>query len=90
MYQSGVNTLWDIVRKIVPDPMYELFGCWDSDLKKYVITARQCPFTGTDWKKLPSYKINPVTLKDYNVGFDDSEIFTVYLYLSIIPLAKPR
>lgn len=25
MYQAGVNTIWDIIRKIVPEPMYELF-----------------------------------------------------------------
>jgi hypothetical protein len=78
MYQSGVNTLWDIVRKIVPDPMYELFGQWDTKDQKYVITARQNPFNKDDWRKLPSCKINPVTLKAYNVGYDDSEVSTVY------------
>jgi hypothetical protein len=78
MYQMGVNTLWDIVRKIVPDPMYELFGNWDADEQKYVITARQNPFSGTDWSKLPAYQINPVTLKEYNVGYDDSETRTVF------------
>jgi hypothetical protein len=78
MYQMGVNTLWDIVRKIVPDPMYELFGKWDADEQKYVITVRQNPFNGTDWRKLPSCKINPVTLKEYNVGYDDLETYTVF------------
>ena len=78
MYQTGVNTIWDIFRKIVPDPMYELFGNWDIEEKKYVITARQNPFSGSDWSKLPSYKINPTTLKEYNVGYDDSETYTVF------------
>jgi hypothetical protein len=78
MYQTGVNTLWDIFRKIVPDPMYELFGQWDTEKQKYVITARQCPFTGEDWNGLPSYRIHPATLKEYNVGYDDSEISTVF------------
>jgi hypothetical protein len=78
MYQSGANTLWDIIRKIVPDPMYELFGHWDSEQQKYVITARQCPFREKDWKKLPVYTINPITLKDYNLEYDDTEISTVF------------
>jgi hypothetical protein len=78
MYQMGVNTLWDIVRKIVPEPMYELFGHWDSDKGKYIIIARQSPFRPDDWKKLPKYKMNPIILKDCNVGYDDSDVFTVY------------
>jgi hypothetical protein len=78
MYQAGVNTIWDILRKIVPDPMYELFGNWDADDQKYVVTARQNPFSGSDWNKLPSYQINQTTLKEYNVGYDDSETCTVF------------
>jgi hypothetical protein len=31
MYQMGVNTLWDIFRKIVPDPMY---NCSDSGIQR--------------------------------------------------------
>jgi hypothetical protein len=78
MYQMGVNTLWDIVRKIVPEPMYELFGRWDTDQGKYIIIARQSPFRPQDWKGLPSYKIFPVILKEYNLGRDDSEIVTAF------------
>jgi hypothetical protein len=78
MYQMGVNTLWDIAKKIVPEPMYELFGCWDTEKEKYVITARQCPFRPDDWKNLPSYKIKPTILKEYNIGDDDSEASTVF------------
>jgi hypothetical protein len=78
MYQMGENTLWGILRKIVPEPMYELFGQWDSDEQKFIITARQCPFTAKDWKALPSHKINTITLKEYNVGYDDSEVATVF------------
>jgi hypothetical protein len=78
MYQMGETTLWGILRKIVPDPMYELFGNWDVEKQKYIITARQNPFNGDDWSNLPSCKINPVTLTAYNVGYDDSEVSTVY------------
>jgi hypothetical protein len=46
--------------------------------QKYVITARQNPFRGSDWSELQSYKINPVTLKEYTVGYDDSEVSTVF------------
>jgi hypothetical protein len=78
MYQAGVNTIWDILRKIVPDPMYELFGNWDVDKQKYIITARQNPFRGSDWNDLPYCQINPIALKEYNVGYDDSEVSTVF------------
>jgi hypothetical protein len=79
MYQAGSNTLWDIIRKIVPDPLCELFGYWNTDRQKYIIVARQCPFTGEDWNALePVYKINPVTLKEYHVGYDDSDASTVF------------
>jgi hypothetical protein len=84
MYQTGVNTIWDILRKIVPDPMYELFGNWDVDKQKYIITARQNPFgrsgrnDWSDWNDLPYCKINPITLKEYNIGYDDSEVSTVF------------
>lgn len=76
MYQSGANTLWDIIRKIVPDPLYELFGYWKKDM--YVITARQCPFRKAEWQALPRYTINPLTLKDYNLEYDDTEVSTVF------------
>jgi hypothetical protein len=55
-----------------------LFGNWDADKQKYVITARQNPFSKNDWNKLPSYQINQTTLKEYNVGYDDSETYTVF------------
>jgi hypothetical protein len=78
MYQAGQNTLWDIIRKIVPETLCELFGYWNTERQKYIIVARQCPFTGEDWNNLPSYKIHPVTLKEYNVGYDDSDASTVF------------
>ena len=78
MYQAGVNTIWDILRKIVPEPMYELFGRWDTKKNKYVIIARQCPFNADDWKLLPSYKTKPVVLKSVDVGRDDFDVYTVF------------
>jgi hypothetical protein len=78
MYQAGSNTLWDIIRKIVPEPLCELFGYWNTKEQKYIIAARQNPFRESDWRNLPSYKINPVTLKEYHVGYDDSDVSTVF------------
>jgi hypothetical protein len=78
MYQMGVNTLYDILRKIIPEPMYELFGRWDAAKGKYVITARQCPFSAGDWKALPIYAIKPIILKEYTIGASDSDVYTVY------------
>jgi hypothetical protein len=75
---NGCNTLWDIFQKIVPTPFYELFGRWDTSKGKYIITARQCPFTPTDWRGLPIYIIKPIILREYNIGDDDSDVYTVF------------
>lgn len=78
MYQMGVNTIWDILRKIVPEPMYELFGRWDTKKNKYVIIARQCPYSDNDWKSLPIHTIKPIVIKSIDVGRDDSDMYTVF------------
>jgi hypothetical protein len=83
MYQPGVNTIWDMWRKIVPSPLFELFGTWDAaageGAGRYTIIARQCPFEPEDWAKLPAFPVDPVTVTDYSVGYDDSEVAT-YCY----------
>jgi hypothetical protein len=58
--------------------MFELFGRWDTAREKYVVFARQCPFRPEDWAALPSYKIKPSILKEYNIGYDDSDVHTAY------------
>jgi hypothetical protein len=82
MYQTGVNTIWDMWSKIVPSPMYELFGYWNTENKKYVLIARQNPFPNdkdeNDWAALNSYKINPSILTEYNMGISDREVSTYF------------
>jgi len=78
LYQPGVNNIWDMWRKIVPSPLCELFGRWDFDKQKYCIIARPAPFEAEDWAALDSFKIHPIALTDYDVGFDDSEVSTYF------------
>jgi hypothetical protein len=83
MYQTGVNTIWDMWRKIVPNPLFELFGKWDPTvgergIGKYTIIARQCPFEPNDWKKLIKFPVDPIVVTDYSVGYDDSEVSTYF------------
>jgi hypothetical protein len=82
MYQTGVNTIWDMWKKVVPDPLYELFGYWDTEEQKYVLIARQNPFPtkddGSAWTALKSYKINPIILTSYNVEADDTNVSTYF------------
>lgn len=83
MYQTGVNTIWDMWRKIVPSPLFELFGKWDplvgeKGIGKYVIIARQCPFEPNDWKNLVKFPVDPIAVTDYSVGYDDSEVSTYF------------
>jgi hypothetical protein len=77
MYQTGVNTIWDMWRKIVPSTLFELFGKWDPlvgeiGIGKYVIYARQCPF-------------DPIIITDYSVGYDESQVST-YFYATAASL----
>jgi hypothetical protein len=78
-----VNTIWDIWRKIVPNPLFEIFGKWDPLFGKrgegkYTIIARQCPFEPADWGKLTKFPIDPLVITDYSVGYDDSEVSTYF------------
>jgi hypothetical protein len=78
LYQSGVNDIWSIWKGIIPAPLYELYGKWDSDTQKYKIIARLTPFDADDWQKLESTTLNPNLLTDYSVGRDNSEVRTFF------------
>lgn len=79
-FQQGVNSVWDIWRRLLPAPIYELFGIWNAADSggKYSIVARQSPFDPGDWKELHEVSVNPLTLISYDVGVDDSEVRTFF------------
>lgn len=78
LYQAGTNDIWSIWKGIVPSPLYELFGKWNSDIQKYQIIARLAPFDAENWKSIDSTEMNPDLLTDYSVGRDDSEVKTFF------------
>ncbi len=78
LYHVGENNLWEIWRSIIPPPLYELFGVWESSSEMYKIIARQTPYDAEDWKNLKTTKVNPICLTDYSVGRDDSEVRTFF------------
>lgn len=80
LYQQGVNNIWDMWSRIMPAPYCELFGRWDSGSEKYKIYARQAPFEAADWAGLKPDKVDipAIVLTDYDVGYDDSEVYTAF------------
>ncbi len=86
LYQTGVNNIWDMWGKVMPAPYCELFGRWDSTDGtdgtdgKYKIFARRAPFEAADWAGLKPDKVDipAIVLTDYDIGYDDSEVFTAF------------
>ncbi len=78
LYQTGENDIWGIWKSLIPAPIYELFGRWDQDTKKYKIIARLAPFDASDWKSLPTIQAKSIVLTDYSVGRDNSEVKTFF------------
>lgn len=77
LYQPGINNIWDMWRRIMPVPYGELFGRWDNSA--YKVFARQAPFDADDWSKLDCVAIHPLALTGYDVGVDDSEIYSAFV-----------
>jgi len=78
LYQVGENNIWQIFQSILPAPLYECFGRWSAEAEKYQVIIRQTPFDTSDWKKLPTTRINPIVLTDYSVGKSDREVKTFF------------
>lgn len=87
-FEEGANTIIDIWKNMLPDPIYELYAKLSG--KKYDVIAREAPFGDyengkmvyDDWTALPRYKITPLELVDYDLTDTNKEVYTVfYAYL---------
>lgn len=78
LYQPGVNDIWTILKTVIPAPLYELFGRWNSDTQKFELVARLAPFDAEDWNNLECVQMNPDILTSYSVGRDNAEVRTFF------------
>jgi hypothetical protein len=73
-FQQNSNTLWQIFRQILPEPIYEIFGRYENE--KYKLICRESPFDLKDWNNLKITKLNPLFLLNQNLNDSDAEVFT--------------
>jgi hypothetical protein len=79
VFQVGSNNLWGIYREILPSPVYEIYGTFNTDNGiKYQINTRQAPFDPEDWKELKTTIIDPVMLISQELSDSDQETYTHY------------
>ncbi len=83
LINTGNNTVTDIWRDKLPDPVYELYAYCDRLDGKPKIMARQVPFGdpdngNDDWNNLKKIQIDPVRLMSYSLEQGDDQVFTVF------------
>jgi hypothetical protein len=84
LYQTGENSVWDIISQIITPPFHEIYGLWNysTGINRYELIIRPTPFDAVDWAKLPISRIPEdipaVFLKDYDIGDSDNDTKTLY------------
>ncbi|MFA5048658.1 MAG: hypothetical protein WC516_06560 [Patescibacteria group bacterium] len=82
LYQTGENSLWEVLQSMITPPFHEFFCKWDSVNSKYQVNLRPTPFDAVDWKNLSiTYipeNIPALLVQDYSIGDSDSETKTFF------------
>jgi hypothetical protein len=84
LFQTGENSLWDVISQIVTPPFHELYGLWNYAMgaNNYELIMRPTPFNPSDWSALPISvipdDIPALFLKDYDIGDSDNDMKTIY------------
>lgn len=74
LFESGKINVIDYLKKLIPSPIYEIFGYIDSS-NKPKLTARKVPFDNPK----ASYAINPTHLTDYTLTRTCEEVYTAFM-----------
>jgi hypothetical protein len=77
IFAQGQNSIVDIWRNILPNPVYEIYGYCDRNGKPKIM-VRETPFTAKKWNLLRATKVNPISLKGYSLQQSDEEVYTVF------------
>jgi hypothetical protein len=84
LYETGENSLWNILQQIVTPPFHEFYGVWNpaEGSNKFELRLRPTPFDPANWVKLPINNIPDdipsVFLQDYDFGDSDTDTKTMF------------
>lgn len=85
LFQVGENCFWDIIQRLAPPPLYEVFGR-TTPQGKYEIVIRETPFSigvGQSWDALNKVTVPLYYTTAYSFRVSDREVFTFYMaYIS--------
>ena len=74
MFDSGKINLIDYIRKLLPQPLYEIFGFIDNK-EQPKICVRLAPFSNVESK----YTVNPTQVTDYTLTRSCEEVYTAFM-----------
>lgn len=78
LYKDKTVKFLDLLRNLLPTPVYEIFGRIGKD-DKPKLYVRECPFDKTDWANLKSFRIAPEYLRDYSIQKTCDEVYTEFV-----------
>ena len=74
LFDSGKINVIDYIRKLLPSPIYEIYG-YINDMNKPKLGVRKVPFD----KPESNYKIQPVHLTDFTLTKSCEEVYTAFM-----------
>lgn len=74
LFSSGKINVIDYIRKLLPSPVYEIFG-YINDKNKPKLCVRKVPFD----KPEGTYTINPLHLTDFTLTRSCEEVYTAFM-----------
>ena len=74
LFDTGKINVIDFIRKLLPSPIYEIFGFID-DNNKPKLCVRSVPFDNPE----STYKIKPVLLTDFTLTRSCEEVYTAFM-----------
>lgn len=79
MFVNTIVTYPGYIRTLLPDQVYEFYGCVINGKPK--IRVREMPYSGTDWLKLANKgkSFDPNFLTDYTLTHSVEEVYTVFM-----------
>ena len=78
LYRDKTVKFLDLLRNLLPNPVYEIFGRIGKD-DRPKLYVRECPFDSTDWTALKSFRIAPEYIRDYSMQRSCDEVYTEFV-----------
>lgn len=81
LWREGENNFWDILQRLAPPPLFEVFGR-ASPAGRYEIVVRETPFTlgpGQSWAALHKTPVPMYYVTSYSLRRTDSSVFSFFV-----------